>query len=494
MRQLLPAALLALAALAASAEDAACLLTRVRAYADAMIAHGRDRYGQPSPLFAACLDRRTLALPEGEVLAAIAAIPRETWGVRRHDRSLEGANPQHDQELYHLLHALDRLDRGQRSAEAEAALGWFFAHCQSPATGLMAWGEHLGWDFRREARIRQDHAEDGTHEFFGNWELWERSWALQPAAATAFAEGLWQHQISDHDRADFSRHAKYDRHAPGRDSHYPRHAGFYVATWAAAARHGDRAVWSARIGRFLAGLEARRHPVTRGLLAETAPRSRGNTVWAMSELSLAIDLHATAAAVDTAVAERLRACAATTDAVVLALPHRAQDGIFVTHAYRDTLAPGNVLRPGLPAETSAFNAAYGEINAAMAGLLCLERAAQGGDARLRELGLAAARCYLRARPGDDAVLWPLPVAAAITLELRAWRLTRDAAFLAAARDLAELACARFLPAGSPLPRATDRHDHYEAITGGPTLMLALLDLHWALARPDEDPRLPWCRR
>lgn len=475
-----------LAISAGAGEDAASLLARVHAYADAMLAHGRDRYGEPSPLFAACLDRRTMALPEGEALASIVAIPREAWGVRRHDRSLEGANPQHDQELYHLLHAIGR------GGDADAALSWFFARCQSPATGLMAWGEHLGWDFRRESRIRQDHREDGTHEFFGNWELWERVWALQPVAAAAFAEGLWQHQISDHDRADFSRHAAYDRHQPGRDSQYPRHAGFYIATWASAARHGDRTAWSARIGRFLGGIETRRHPRTRGLLAETAERSRGNTVWALSELSLAIDMHAAASAVDPPVAEHLRASAATTDGVVLALPHRPEDGVFITHAFLDTLAPGNVLRPGLPAETRPFNAAYGETNAAMAGLLCLERAAQGGDPRLRELGLAAARCYLRARPEGDAALWPLPVAAAITLELRAWRLTGDAAFLAAARELADLACARFLPPGSPLPRATDRHDHYEAITGGPALMLALLDLHRALA--GKASALPWCRR
>jgi len=34
---------------------------------------------------------------------------------------------------------------------ADDALRFFFTHCQSKATGLLAWGEHLGWDFHTEA-------------------------------------------------------------------------------------------------------------------------------------------------------------------------------------------------------------------------------------------------------------------------------------------------------------------------------------------------------
>ena len=115
----------------------------VRAYADAMIEHGRDRYGEAeSPLFATTLDRGTLALR-----------PAGTWigngpGMRSHDRMLFCANPMQDQNLCQVLYALAELTGEKRYAdEADAALKWFFEHCQSPATGLMAWGEHLGWDF-----------------------------------------------------------------------------------------------------------------------------------------------------------------------------------------------------------------------------------------------------------------------------------------------------------------------------------------------------------
>ena len=158
----------------------------VRGYADAMIEQGRDTYGQTqSPLFAAALDRKTGRLPEGDGLKRILEIPRADWGIRANDRTLSGANPMHDQNLYQVLYGLTKITGDARYAdEADKALGWFFEHCQSPATGLMAWGEHIGWDFRTEKPIRN------THEFFRPWVLWDRSFKLAPEACRRFALGL----------------------------------------------------------------------------------------------------------------------------------------------------------------------------------------------------------------------------------------------------------------------------------------------------------------
>lgn len=78
----------------------------VRAYADAMITHGRDTYGKVhSPLFAVTLDRKTHTLPTGQALEQLRRIPHEEWGIRPHDRMLTGANPMHDQNLYQVLYA-----------------------------------------------------------------------------------------------------------------------------------------------------------------------------------------------------------------------------------------------------------------------------------------------------------------------------------------------------------------------------------------------------
>ena len=48
----------------------------------------------------------------------------------------------------------------------------------------------------------------------------------------------------------------------------------------------------------------------------------------------------------------------------------------------------------------------------------------------------------------------------------------------------------FLTDGLPLPRATNQHDHYETITGGPDLMLALLKLHLVRAPQPPSRRQP----
>jgi len=47
---------------------------------------------------------------------------------------------------------------------------------------------------------------------------------------------------------------------------------------------------------------------------------------------------------------------------------------------------------------------------------------------------------------------------------------------------------------SPLPRASSKHDHYETITRGDTLAMALLDLWAARAKLQLDLGLLWTDR
>jgi len=170
-------------------------LAIVRAYADAMLMHGRDTYGQEhSPLFAEALDRGTLRLLDGDALKKVAAISRDDWGIRPSDRMLAGANPQHCENLYQVLYALSEITGEKRYAmEADRSLTFFFEHCQSPATGLLYWGEHAGWDFRNDKPINKPSG--NTHEFYRPWVLWQRSWQLAAEPCRRFALGLWEHQI-----------------------------------------------------------------------------------------------------------------------------------------------------------------------------------------------------------------------------------------------------------------------------------------------------------
>jgi hypothetical protein len=188
-------------------------LNLVQSYADAMIEHGRDVYGpdKTPPLFAVALDRRNMKL--------IKKL-KKTKGIRPVDRHLKCGNPMVDQNLYQILYALTVITREKRYAqEADKTLKWFFENCQSPATGLMAWGDHIGWDLEREAPGPRYKIKKGKnkgkfglapHELSGPWVLWERSNILAPQACATFARGLWDNQIHEHS-GDFSRHANWPK-------------------------------------------------------------------------------------------------------------------------------------------------------------------------------------------------------------------------------------------------------------------------------------------
>ncbi|MHC4706458.1 MAG: hypothetical protein ACYS8I_05150 [Planctomycetota bacterium] len=102
-------------------------LDAVKAYADALIEHGRDSYGQVmSPVFlAGCIDLDSKQFVRRKL---------EGQGIREGDRAY-GANPHHDLNLYQTLYALTKLTGDKRyEQEADKSLKWFFENCQSPNT------------------------------------------------------------------------------------------------------------------------------------------------------------------------------------------------------------------------------------------------------------------------------------------------------------------------------------------------------------------------
>lgn len=131
-------------------------LTIVKAYSDAMIRHGRDTYGQErSPLFAEELDRETMQMLEGDSLKNAAAITRDEWGIRSHDRMLGGSNPQHCQNLYQILYQLTEIT-GQKhyAEEADRSLKYFFETCQSPSANKPKLGKLVQCLWKRRPRGR----------------------------------------------------------------------------------------------------------------------------------------------------------------------------------------------------------------------------------------------------------------------------------------------------------------------------------------------------
>ena len=479
-RLLCAAACLAAAMIAGAAPalgqtpDGQDYLAAVRAYADAMIEHGRDSYGEVhSPLFAAALDRENMKPGK------FAGIE----GIRGGDRATTGANPMHDENLYQLLYALTEATGDRRYAtEADKSLKWFFENCQSPATGLMAWGEHIGWDFLGE-RICGN---DGAHEFFRPWVLWDRVWKLTPKAADSFARGLWEHQIRDHKSGEFSRHARWSAHGPGTNNEYPRHGGFYILTWAQAYGRTNDPVYLTAI-ETLVDMYNRLSSKKTGMIPCSSNPSRAGIVWPESNLSLAIDLWTGAEMVPDDLAAKMRARATKTDELYQKLAHDfSPDGVgFVSGCNADTL---EAFTSGNWTHTQPWATRYGawtDAQVAMFNYLRWQQLPEGTrKAGYRKLLLASADRYLTSMPDLNRTIYPGSLGDVVFHVLTAFEITGEKKFLARADEFAGLATEHFLSGDSPLPKASSRHDHYEAITRGDTLMMALLKLWQAKHRPD----------
>ncbi|HPM82498.1 MAG TPA: hypothetical protein PLF81_17460 [Candidatus Anammoximicrobium sp.] len=462
--------------------DAADYLKMVRDYADAMMEKGRDVYGaQHSPLFAEVLDRKTGRLLEGDPLQQVAGLPFDKWGIRPHDRMIGGANPQHCQNLYQILYALSTLTGQSRYAEAaDESLQFFFTHCQSPTTGLLWWGEHAGWDFHTELPIQKPSGT--THEFYRPWVLWDRSWQLAPKPCRRFALGLWEHQIGNHETGDYSRHAAIDKHGPGSDAPYARHGGFYIETWATAyAKTGDK-VFLGAIGSVVDGLErARLHEG--GMLISRNKKTGARTPY---DVSLAVSLALAAEQVPAELAAKLRAAAAATDKAFADAHGEQSAGVSQT--------PSGSGSKKAASSAALWSNAYGGGPPAGAANVWLLRYRQVPVAAYRAAALKTADAYRSQEINLSEPVWPGTLGGVILLMINAHAVTKDEQYLQAAERFAEQATKLFFTESSPLPKASHQHDHYEAVTNGDTLMMALLQLRQIRRRPDVRVQLLYCDR
>ncbi|MHC4573642.1 MAG: hypothetical protein ACYS76_05850 [Planctomycetota bacterium] len=73
-------------------------------------------------------------------------------------------------------------------------------------------------------------------------------------------------------------------------------------------------------------------------------------------------------------------------------------------------------------------------------------------------------------------------------------MTGETRYLERADYYAERALELFFDGSSALPKATSKHNHYEAVTGSDTLMMALLELWARKNRPDLKLRLDYSDR
>jgi hypothetical protein len=448
-------------------------LALVRAYAETLIEKGRDTYGKVhSPLFAAALSRDSFA---------IGKFP-EIEGIRPGDRITTGANPMTDENLYQILYALSIITKDPRySAEADKALKFFFEHAQSSTTGLLAWGEHMGWDFTTEGPIRD------THEFARPWVLWDRVYSLTPAACEKFAHGLWDHQIDDQKTGNFSRHAKWSHHETHPNFDFPRHGGFYILTWARAYLETKDPIFLRAIETMVDHYNHNTVAQSGAIRAETSRRYSVVEMWPLSNLSLAVDLTQAAGLIGKFAAPlsaKMLDEAAGIDRTLLALKHNQgkQGEFFVVTADAKTLEPLSDKANDKEHDPYArlWETSYGHYLSSNAANLCHLRYLQLPDGEIKEgykkLILDCATRYLNSDPDLSCTIYPAALGDAIWLLTDAYNLSKDRTYLQRAEHFAQIAVDKFFPNGVPLPVASSASSHYESITRSDTLMAALLHL------------------
>lgn len=178
-----------------SATEAAPYLAAVRQFADLVLAHGRDTYGKPTPLFVDGLNVDTL-----EPVKWKWADGKE-WVL---------CNLASQQGLFRTLDGLSRLTGEPRyKGAAIEALRYAFDHLRYGMEnngGLLAWGGHLAYNATDDVITGNPDGRGRIHElkcFFPHYEL---MWEADPQATRQLIENMWNGHVLDWARLDFNRH------------------------------------------------------------------------------------------------------------------------------------------------------------------------------------------------------------------------------------------------------------------------------------------------
>jgi hypothetical protein len=277
-----------------------------------------------------------------------------------------------------------------------------------------------------------ENSRPGKGAFFRPWMLWDRCFELSPAASKQLVAGLVQ-SLNTTGALDSQRNA-----------------GFNLRAWSVAYAHTKEESLFGAIDVVLSRYETN---------AALPP-----------SLSLAIDCDGAAHRVPEPLALRLREVAKRQDGGFCSLPHDVNRKKSFLIQTANSIVQSNQRRTAL---WKADSAGY---TTAQVGMMCVSRYDNTGRTAYRDLIFAAADAYLNSLPADEEDAWPATFGHAISLELAAWRHSANHIYMERARTLGDWAVQKFWGT-NPLPRASLKTYHYEAITGADTLALALLELH-----------------
>lgn len=445
----------------------------VQNYLQYMIVNGRDRYGKEhSPLFATTLDRTT-----GNAYSHHP--PKPPKGIRERDRTWRGANHSSHSGLYGLLYEMTHITGDKRYAlEADKGIQWFWKNCQIERTGLMPWGEHMGWDFFKERPILWKF-QFWTHELKG-YPFWDKVWEMDTKAAENFALGLWRHQIYSQkgDKAgEYSRHSNAFLHYPLWGKGFPGHGGKYIEIWARAWNETGKQEFLYAINTLLNYFDKNSSAQSGAIpYATKFPEhySLGHNMGLAASLYKAKDLLPDTFAI------RMKQMADSTDPLYLSFNHDPVEGGkgFVKSAHLHTLVPGEYRseHKGGRFRTQMWSSGYGAGNTIGQANSCLDRYYQTGIEEYKELFLITAEAYYHAEIPEAKILYPKNYSGIIGMMRKACKITGERRFLDKALEYADRSVTAIMDDSSPLPKASNKDEHFEAITGANGFMSSLLGL------------------
>ena len=166
-------------------------LQAVQEFADHILDHGRDRYGDVhSPLFADGIHVET-----GEPMRW--EYDGQSWVI---------SNFASQQNLMRVLTSLTELTGKQRYRdEAEKAARYMFTN-HTDSQGLLYWGGHQFVDL-----MTMEHQFEGRpHELKNNFPYYEFLWEVDAEATQRMLEAIWNAHIMDWDVLDINRHGEYN--------------------------------------------------------------------------------------------------------------------------------------------------------------------------------------------------------------------------------------------------------------------------------------------
>jgi len=175
-------------------------LQSVRHFANTVLEHGRDVYGDiRSPLFVDGLHVETMKP------ATWKWLNDEEWVL---------CNFASQQSLMRLLDGLTALTGEKKyRREAENAARYALEKLRAPS-GYLYWGGHTAWDLKADLPVGTWYGRGSpdnprfNHELKVHQPYFELMWRVNPDAARRAAEMVWAGHILDWSRLDYNRHAK----------------------------------------------------------------------------------------------------------------------------------------------------------------------------------------------------------------------------------------------------------------------------------------------